>query len=318
MVGNKNLNQALEYVHCPLCGADDTRLRFIVRDRLVGMPGRFPVVQCGQCSFVYLNPRPSEESLHAYYPDEYFPVQSGVESPEAIAVANGLLARIQRAIPSAGPGGKPLILDVGCGTGLFLKLAREDGYRVQGIEPGATAAEYARTVYDLPVECGTLQSVSVPPDSCDVVTMWHVLEHMPSPVGALQVVRELLKPGGLLVLGVPNIESAEARVFGRRWFSLDAPRHVCHFGPHTARQTIEAAGLVAERIVHSEGTAGLVYSVMGDITGVSLRVRNRQLAEPTYDRIARALGVSMAPLCWLAARARSGGALEVFARKLSA
>jgi SAM-dependent methyltransferase len=301
----------LETIDCPLCGSDDPTHLFVARDRLVGLPGEFPVVRCRSCGFVYLNPRPALESLSGWYPDVYYPVGGGAETPEAIAVGRGLLQRVE----SVGSQRPLSVLDIGCGTGLFLKFARDAGHSVQGVELSESAVVYGRQVYGLPIEHGMVDSVALPENTFDVVTMWHVLEHLPEPVEALRTIVKSLRPGGTVLFGVPNIESVEAKLFGRRWFSLDAPRHLGHFSPETARRAVEAAGLNIERIDHSSGTAGLVYSMMGDLTGVSLKLRGRELSESSYHRVAGLLGVPARGVCVLASRLGRGGAIEVYARK---
>jgi SAM-dependent methyltransferase len=301
-----------EPVDCPLCTSSEYRRRFVAQDRLVGMPGEFPVVQCEVCGFVFLNPRPTSSALSAYYPDTYYPIDEGCESAEAISVARGLLQRVEQ----ARPGRRLRVLDVGCGTGLFLKFARDAGHDVHGIELSESAVTYGRQAYGLPIDAGTLESADLPEDSFDVVTMWHVLEHMADPIATLRIVERILKPGGLLLFGVPNIASLEARLFGRRWFSLDAPRHLIHFSPKHAAYALGHAGLRVERIDHSRGPAGLVYSLIGDLTGISLRVRGRHLSARTYQRIARLLSWLVWPVCGLAAWREQGGAIEVYAVKL--
>ncbi len=317
MVLEKSLQQtaSVESPDCPLCSSSSARTLFIARDRLVGRPGEFPVVRCTSCGLVFLRPRPSSSVLGSFYPDTYYPLDQQ-PSREAFAVAEGLLARViewgrrQRLqVPS--------ILDIGCGTGLFLHLAHEAGLYVRGIELSDSAVEYARARYGLDVHHGTLKNAELPDESFDIVTMWHVLEHLPNPVEALRRVARVLRPGGLLLLGVPNIDSIEARIFGRRWFSLDAPRHLSHFTPHTLAAVLNAAGLLPRQIIHSPGTAGLVYSVMGDLTGIMLKLR-RQLSDSTYHRAANVLHRIARPLCAGAVRIGQGGALEAYAIKPNA
>ncbi len=315
MVVEERMGQAasVESPDCLLCGSSSARTLFIARDRLLGRPGEFPVVRCTSCGLVFLRPRPSPSALGSFYPDTYYPLDQQ-PSREAFAVAEGLLARItewrrgQRLET-------PSILDIGCGTGLFLHLAHEAGLRVRGIELSESAVAYARANYGLDVHHGTLENADLPEESFDIITMWHVLEHLPSPVEALRRVARLLRPGGLLLLGVPNIGSIEARIFGRRWFSLDAPRHLSHFTPRTLAAALIAAGLIPRRIIHSPGTAGLVYSVMGDLTGVMLKLRGRPLSDSTYHRAANVLHRVARPLCAGAARIGRGGALEAYAIK---
>ena len=303
----------LEYPACALCGSTRTRTLYVARDRLLGRPGMFPVVRCAVCGLVYLCPRPADCALHAFYPDAYYPLEA-TPPAQARAVAAGLFRRVQAWVQGQGRGTVRL-LDVGCGTGVFLDLAQQAGWHVRGIEPSAAACAYARERFGLEVHCGTLEDAPLPPEAFDVVTMWHVLEHLPHPLADLRRVHQALASEGLLLIGVPNFASLEARLFGRRWYSLDAPRHLYHFTPATLRAIVSTAGLRPVRLVHSSGTAGLVYSVMGDLTGLSLRLRGRPLAERTYTRLVALLDRVVQPLCSLAAAAGCGGALELYAVK---
>jgi SAM-dependent methyltransferase len=303
----------LEYPACALCGSARAGTLFVARDRLLGRPGMFPVVRCGTCGLVYLCPRPSGPALSAFYPDAYYPLDAA-PSAQARAVAAGLFARVQSWVRAQGLR-RVHLLDVGCGTGVFLDLAQRAGWRVAGIEPGAAACAYARARFGLEVYCGTLDDAPLPQEEFDVITLWHVLEHLPRPVESLRRLRAALAPGGLLLIAVPNFASLEARLFGRRWYSLDAPRHLYHFTPATLCAVVSAAGLRPVRLVHSAGTAGLVYSIMGDLTGLSLRLRGRHLAAHTYARLATAIEYLARPLCRLAAALHRGGALELYAVK---
>jgi SAM-dependent methyltransferase len=120
-----------------------------------------------------------------------------------------------------------LLLDVGCATGLFLDAAQRYGqWEVRGIEPSLSAAEFGRQQLGLDIVQGTFADVDLEDTTFDVITMWDVLEHLHHPVTALQKASRLLRPGGLLVVRVPHLESIDARVFGRYWAGLDAPRHL--------------------------------------------------------------------------------------------
>lgn len=272
------------------------------------------MVRCAGCGLVFLRPRPSPSALGSFYPDTYYPLDQQ-PSREAFAVAEGLLARVTGWGRTHHQPHAPSILDIGCGTGLFLHMAHEVGLRVRGIELSESAVEHARAKYGLDVHHGTLETAELPDESFDIVTMWHVLEHLADPVEALRRVARVLKPGGLLLLGVPNFDSIEARIFGRRWYSLDAPRHLSHFTPHTLAAAFITAGLIPRRIIYSPGTAGLVYSAMGDLTGVMLKLRRRPLSDSSYHRTANVLHHIARPLCAGAARIGHGGALEAYAIK---
>lgn len=304
---------ALEAPNCALCGCAEAETLFVARDRLLGQPGEFPVARCANCRLVFLKPRPTTAALSAYYPDAYYPLDE-VPSAEARAVATDLLGKVTSWSRSHGLK-RPRLLDVGCGVGYFLHLAQDAGMQVRGLELSESAVNYARTNYGLNVAQGTLDEVTIAPESCDIVVLWHVLEHLPDPVAALRQISQILAPGGLLLAAVPNFGSIEARVFGRRWYSLDAPRHLYHFTPETLQRVVERAGLTPRRLVQSAGTAGLVYSVMGDLTGVSLKLRHRPLSERAYLRTAAALQPLAWPICRLVATFGRGGALELYATK---
>jgi 2-polyprenyl-3-methyl-5-hydroxy-6-metoxy-1,4-benzoquinol methylase len=129
---------------------------------------------------------------------------------------------------------KGRMLDIGCGRGILPALMRERGWEAQGLEFSETAARHAREL-QVPVFVGNLPDSPYEPESFDAVVLWHVLEHVPDPVEALAKAREILRPGGLLVLAVPNFESLQARFSGRHWFHLDVPRHYHHFGLSRSR-----------------------------------------------------------------------------------
>ncbi len=138
------------------------------------------------------------------------------------------------------------LLDVGAAGGAFVLEAREAGFAAQGLEPAPAFARHAREAVGVDVRDGRLEDLAGADETWDVVTMWHVLEHVPEPVAALRIVRDVLAPGGAVVLEVPNVESTAARMLGASWTHLDADAHVSHFGPATLRLALERAGLRVE------------------------------------------------------------------------
>lgn len=134
-----------------------------------------------------------------------------------------------------------LALDVGCGKGLLLAGLRNLGWKVYGTELSEVSSQYAQsqgiTVYRSNVEdCGFT------PGAFDLITMYHSLEHLTQPLHTLAYLHTLLRPGGRLVVEVPNIGSWYARVFGEAWFHFDVPRHLFHFSSATLRRLLETAG----------------------------------------------------------------------------
>jgi 2-polyprenyl-3-methyl-5-hydroxy-6-metoxy-1,4-benzoquinol methylase len=140
------------------------------------------------------------------------------------------------------------LLDIGCGNGSFLAGMRERGWEVQGLEPDSEAADLARKRHGLKVITGTLEETSLSVSSVDAITLNHVIEHVPDPVGLLSECRRILKPGGKLVVATPNVESLAHRMSGVRWQHLDPPRHLCLFSSRALTACVEKAGLQPESL----------------------------------------------------------------------
>ncbi len=123
----------------------------------------------------------------------------------------------------AGETGK--LLDVGTGTGTFIKAAREEGWTAFGVEPNPVARKIA-------LEKGlevTKELNEVSANGYDVITLWHVLEHLPNLEESVSRINSLLKPSGILVLALPNFKSWDAKHYGPYWAGYDVPRHLWHF-----------------------------------------------------------------------------------------
>jgi SAM-dependent methyltransferase len=158
------------------------------------------------------------------------------------------------------------LLDVGSGKGAFLAAARDAGWDVLGVESAPDAAEAARANFGVDVIVGDFLAMR-PLGTFDVVTMWHVLEHVTDPMGALERAAVSLKPGGRLVVSVPNSKSLQAHIGGEDWFHLDLPRHLFHFTPRSLTTLVERAGF---RVA----TIGYFYPQM-EIIGLVQTALNR-------------------------------------------
>jgi SAM-dependent methyltransferase len=136
-----------------------------------------------------------------------------------------------------------LVLEVGCGSGLFLRHLRDAGFAVEGVETSSADVRYARERIGLTVHEGALETLSLPHARYDAVVMIYVLEHIPDPADTLERVHALLKPGGWVVLGLPVMDSGQARWLGARWSAVtEAPRHVAIPSVDGARCLLEGAG----------------------------------------------------------------------------
>ena len=135
------------------------------------------------------------------------------------------------------------LLDVGCGNGVFLDVMRQLGWEVTGVDPDGAAVTVARQKLGLQVFEGSLEEAGLPGGHFDAITMNHVIEHVPDPIGTLRECHRVLRPGGRLVVATPNISSLGRRLFDDAWVLWDPPRHLHLFSQSALRACAELAGL---------------------------------------------------------------------------
>jgi SAM-dependent methyltransferase len=256
---------------CFLCGAADAEPLWSTPDRAFAVPGVYTVARCRRCGFLYQRPRVRDDHLADCYPDHYprhqepsprIPFKGSTARVRAVRWA--LASRLgYSSLREAGAGlftrfratslirrlrwdcppwrGRGRYLDVGCGSGGALGVAQALGWHVAGVEVDETAAKKARRFSDR-VHVGDLLEAPFGPGEFDVVTAFHVLEHVPDPVGAVRRMLGWLAPDGLLIVEVPNAGGLGARLFGRAWSGLELPRHLSHFTPATLERVVAQAG----------------------------------------------------------------------------
>lgn len=155
-----------------------------------------------------------------------------------------------------GNGGR--LLDVGCGDGKFLYSMQQKGWIVDGIDFDSKAIQSAKIRYGLDLRHGDLTQAALPGSTFDVVTMSHVVEHLPEPAQVLAEIRRLLKPAGRLILTTPNVKSLGSQKFGSAWFGLDAPRHLNLFTPNALAKLAGQAGF-QQVTTHSSSASADVF-----------------------------------------------------------
>ena len=245
--------------HCIICGGDKSFQLFKTRDRMFDIPGLFDVKKCQRCGLVFQNPQPSQERLRRHYPyHQYYSYKmeikglSGLVSqfrsylikhyyePTILSRMFSFIVQGVPAIPKKPRKGLAKILDVGCGTGKTLTLLKELGWDVYGLEIDKDAVKIAGERGLVNVKHGGYEKIAnFPNNYFDCIRLYHVIEHIPDPRNCLQFIYKKLKPGGEVILGTPNADSAVSRLFGKFWYNLDIPRHLFVFSPKTLSRMVK-------------------------------------------------------------------------------
>lgn len=265
---------------CPACGSAHRRILFEATDRLYRTTNKqFSVAECKECGLIRLEPQPTKEELAGYYPDQYWFTPDGtagrLEEAYRRVVLRDHLAFVRQAL--ANSDGAGYVLDAGCGNGLLLSLLR--GWKILGLDFSAKALSVAWKNNGVPAVCADLSEAPLLPGSCPVVTMFHVLEHLPDPVRYLEAARELLTPGGRLVVQVPNASCWQFRLFGEKWNGIDVPRHLFDYRQRDVEKLLDFCGFEVTRRKHfsvRDNPAGMASSVAPGLDPMARRVRRIQ------------------------------------------
>jgi SAM-dependent methyltransferase len=258
---------------CPICGQEGAQEWLRGPDRLHGRQDDYTLVRCPACSLVWLSnpPKPSEMYLH--YTDAYDKLISaaGRDSHAHWGFRKEAVARYKQS---------GALLDLGCSSGSFLEFMQSESWKLYGIEMSAEVAKTAEERSHAHVFVGNILDASFPCESFDVITCFDVLEHLYEPRRVMARVGEWLKPGGIFYVLVPNVDSAEARVFGSYWHGLELPRHLFHYSPTSLKFLAESAGLEEVSLETRRNPA----------IGTSLRY--------VWDDIFKAVGIHQTPVAY--------------------
>jgi len=259
----------LRDVPCDYCGADDAEPVLSGPDRLCGLEGEFHVVRCTACGLLRTNPQVVPEDLPKAYPPSYEVHATSVKMPDPptgrlrwalvnyrnypLGERSSWLIRVL-AWPMAAPGlynrygimylpyeGEGRLFDFGCGVGKYVAQMQAAGWQAEGMDLVPEPVRIGQEA-GLALRQGTLPGADLPEAHYDLVTLWHVLEHVPSPKATLQACRRIIKPGGRIAVVSPMADSLAANWFGSAWYGLDVPRHLTHFTQATLARHLEAAG----------------------------------------------------------------------------
>jgi len=231
-----------QLANCPICNSADINPVLEGCDFFLSREP-FSISECRTCGLRFTNPRPVFSEMQKYY-----------ESTDYIShdsTQKGLLARIYKLARRFTLRKKysiirefskaKTILDIGCGTGDFLNYCRNNGFSAFGVEPNEKPRKWATGHFRLDVRENLAEFLNEK-IQFDCITLWHVLEHIHELQGTLSILESLLKPGGSIIIALPNINAWEARHYGKFWAALDLPRHLYHFNSSTLNFFAEKHG----------------------------------------------------------------------------
>jgi 2-polyprenyl-3-methyl-5-hydroxy-6-metoxy-1,4-benzoquinol methylase len=230
-------------IQCPVCDCKHFLASHTIIDHFLTKE-EFQIVRCEKCGFLFTNPRPEKaESFKYYQSAEYFSHsknKTGWLGFAYDALRSVALRRKFELITKHKSNER--ILDIGCGTGEFLNLMKAKGWEVTGVEPAANPREFAIKTYDINVfDESKLDELK--PSGFDVITLWHVLEHVPDLNQRISQINRLLSDEGLLVVALPNVNSWDATHYKNFWAAWDVPRHLYHFSKETFDMLIKKHNL---------------------------------------------------------------------------
>ncbi len=230
--------------HCPVCKSLKSKLHKTVKDYTVSQK-KFNVIQCESCSFLYTNPRPNSESIGAYYKsDNYISHTNKSNSPINLIYKIARTQTLRWKFELANKTHPNSLLDYGCGTGHFLGYCKKKGLNVSGFEPDEDARTIAINEVGNVIDANSNNITK----KFDIITLWHVLEHVSNLNQVVNWLKNHLAKNGKLIIALPNPESYDAQLFNEYWAAYDVPRHLYHFTKKTLTNLVNRHSFSVESI----------------------------------------------------------------------
>jgi 2-polyprenyl-3-methyl-5-hydroxy-6-metoxy-1,4-benzoquinol methylase len=294
---------------CGLCGGRDAKL--VLEKRIGGSSGELPfrLWQCLSCDLVRTEPQLAARELEPYYAEEYWG-EGGMEPASEDWIRRdqryrtGFLTRFR----SEGS-----VLDVGCGLGFFLRALDGNRWERHGIEPMPVPyREASRALGPNRIHNSDLISAGLSSAQFDAITFWDSLEHLPNPREILAEAARLLRPGGLVVIGIPNYGGYQARHFGEDWFGLSLPHHFYHYTRATLARLLGTCGF---RVRVMEDRAGIdnYHALKHSLLRRMTRLHGRRGGRLRYY----AVKPFFHPWEWISTRRGGGSSLQVCAERVA-
>jgi len=242
-------NKMEELKQCIICENEEFSVHLQGSDYFLTHE-KFTIVKCNKCGFIFVNPRPDVHEIGKYYKSEDYISHSNTKKGLVNTIYHIIRKRSHRKkfdlISSYKQSGN--LLDIGCATGEFLNYVKKNGWDTIGIEPDLSAREFATATYNLNVHpedfLNQLNSGTI-----DIITMWHVLEHVHGLKERMEQLQRLLVKNGVAFIAVPNVGSFDTKYYGEFWAGYDLPRHIYHFTQETIIRLFEGYNFQLEKIV---------------------------------------------------------------------
>ena len=228
---------------CPWCGSENAQLHIELKDLFLTQEP-FKILECKDCGLLYTTPRPNKDEIGKYYKsDEYYSHQENKEGfiPKVYEKVKSINLKNKYTIATEKTR-KGKILDIGCGVGDFLHTMEQHGWEGTGVEPSEEAKAIAKKRIKAQLFSSEEQE-NLTIGSFDVITMWHVLEHVDALRWQIQQLYRLCKPGGRIIIALPNYKSYDGQYYKAAWAAYDVPRHLNHFNEETIIKIFEESHL---------------------------------------------------------------------------
>jgi 2-polyprenyl-3-methyl-5-hydroxy-6-metoxy-1,4-benzoquinol methylase len=234
---------------CPVCKHNVFSEFLKTKDYFLSKE-EFTIVQCGNCGFRFVNPSPNEQELGRYYESTEY-ISHNNEKKDLrnylySIIRNFTIQAKFNLVRKNSTGNR--ILDWGCGTGEFLANCQKNGWNVTGFEPNKSARDFAKQKHQIEVK-DKEGLAALGRSEYDVITLWHVLEHIYNLEDAMKTITKILKPSGTIIIAVPNSNSWDALHYQKYWAAYDVPRHLYHFTQKTISKLAESHSLTTERVI---------------------------------------------------------------------
>ena len=258
----------MNFFQCPVCGATDEENIFRCTDHSV-TGEMFDIVRCKVCYYAQTFPQPDELTIGKYYEtDDYIShseTRSGIVNKLYLLIrkfnVRKKLNLVEKVAHNRGS-----LLDVGCGTGFFLSHCKDSGWNVSGVEQSDIARKKAEERINTSVY-SSVDNLAVTEKTFDIITLWHVFEHLFDVNKSFEQLKSLLNPCGVMVFALPNPCSKDAKIYGNHWAAFDVPRHLSHFSPQSIRLLTEKHGMKVKKIIPMKFDAYYVSMLSEQIKG---------------------------------------------------